>query len=167
MAVTNMKGAGLILLAALVLGLGVNALSPKRIPLIGQWDPAKGVVMADPGKYSHQKVEELNNPLKLLRMIQAGHVVLIDARIEQAFAQGHLPGAQNLPLHAFDENLSTLRRVVKPGLPVVVYCSGVECQDSHKFASRLAAMGVGQVMVYSGGFKEWSEMGLEVKTDAP
>lgn len=162
----DMKGCGLILLAALVLGLTSNALSPNGIPLQGQWDPAKGVVMADPGKFSHIQISELNNPLKLRRMIQAGNLVLIDARPEMVFAQGHLPGALNFPLHAFDENLPRLGKALKPGLPVVVYCSGVECQDSHDFASKLAAMGVEQVMVYGGGFKEWSEMGLEVKTDA-
>ena len=160
----HLKGSILILLTSLVLALAVNALSPAKIPLKGQWDPKAGVIMADPDKYRETRALELDNPLKLRRLIQKGNLVLLDVRQEFLYAQGHLPGALSSPLHEFDKNLKALRRVISQKQPVVVYCSGLTCQDSHKFARKLMAMGVKEVMVYGGGFEEWSEMGFTVVT---
>lgn len=159
------KGSVLILLVSLVLALGVNALSPVGIPLKGQWDPQAGVVMADPEKFRQTRARELHNPLKLRRMIQEGNLVLLDVRQEFLYGQGHLPGALSFPLHEFDKNRKELGQVMSGQQPVVVYCSGVTCQDSHKFAQKLVAMGAKGVMVYGGGFEEWSEMGFEIETN--
>ena len=158
----HIKGVGLILVLSLALALGVNALSPAGIPLKGQWDPKVGVVMADPEKFGDARADELKNPLKLRRMIATGKLVLIDARLDMAYVQGHLPGALSFPLHDFNNNLKSLEQALSKKLPVVVYCSGVSCQDSHRFARKLVVMGVKDVMVYSGGFEEWAEMGFEV-----
>jgi len=158
----HIKGVLLILVLSLALAFGVNAISPAGIPLKGQWDPKVGVVMADTGKFGDAKAAELNNPLKLRRMMASGNLILIDARLDVAYAQGHLPGALSFPLHDFNANLKPLERVLAKKLPVVVYCSGAACQDSHEFARKLVLMGVKDVMVYSGGFEEWSEMGFEV-----
>lgn len=158
-----LKGSTLVLALSLVVGLAVNALSPRGIPLMGQWDPDAGVVMADPDKFSRTRALELGNPLKLRRMIQSGNLVLIDARQEISYDQGHLPGALSFPLYDFNKNLAALRQAVSSDLPVVVYCSGVSCQDSHKFAEKLVSLGLENVMVYSGGFQEWAEMGFEVE----
>jgi len=162
MSLIHIKGCVLILILSVVLALGGNALSPAGIPLKGQWDPEAGVVMADPEKFGEARAPELNNPLKLRRMIASGDLVLIDARLDIAYAQSHLPGALSFPFHDFNQNLKPLERVLAKGLPVVVYCSGVACQDSHEFAGKLVVMGVKNVMVYSGGFEEWAEMGFEV-----
>lgn len=158
----DIKGSIVLLALSLVIALAVNQLSPAGIPLKGQWNPEKGVVAADPGKVL--KAEELNNPLTLLRMIEAGSLVLIDARHEQAFAQGHLPGALSFPLHRFDRDLPAIEAALQPGKKTVIYCSGVECRDSHKFATRLMATGIREVLVYAGGFAEWEEMAFEVET---
>jgi rhodanese-related sulfurtransferase len=162
---SHIKGVVLILVLSFALALGVNALSSEGIPLKGQWDPKAGVVMADPGKFGEARAPELNNPLRLRRMVASGKLLLIDARPEMSYAQGHLPGALSFPLHGFNENLTSLGQALARELPVVVYCSGVACQDSHTFARKLVVMGVKNVMVYSGGFDEWSEMGFQVEKD--
>jgi len=163
LSITNseIKGGFFLLAFSLILALAVNRFSPSGIVLIGQWDPEKGVVMADSKRISITPAKEINNPLKLRRMIIEGRLVLIDARLRVDYNQGHLPGALSFPLHQFDENYESLSRVLKTDLPIVVYCSGVQCQDSHKFAGRLTAMGVKGVMVYSGGFEEWDQMGFD------
>lgn len=165
MFLSHLKGSGLLLLVSLVFSLAVNTLSPSGIPLKGQWDPDSGVIMADPDKFRETRAQELHNPLKLRRLIREGNLVLLDVRHELAYAQGHLPGALSFPLHAFDRHMEELRRVISGRQPVVVYCSGLTCQDSHKFARKLVAMGIKGVMVYGGGFEEWSDMGFEVVTD--
>ncbi len=163
MGVRDIQGCFIILMAALVLGFGVNAFSPAGIPLFGQWDETAGVIMADPKKAAAFHAKEINNPLKVKQMIESGNVVLVDVRRADMYAQGHLPGALSYPLDAFDQGRSQFLNNVKKNARVIVYCSGVTCRDSHTFGTRLLEMGYVDVLVYAGGMAEWQEMEFELE----
>lgn len=60
---------------------------------------------------------------KLLARVQAGEVVLLDARPREEYQAGHLPGAQPAPLEELERLLPTL----SPEREVVVYCRGPYC----------------------------------------
>jgi rhodanese-related sulfurtransferase len=75
---------------------------------------------------------------------------LIDARSEEAYAAGHIPGAMRFDPAAL------------PADPVVVYCWGPGCNGATKLAHRLAAQGHA-VKEMIGGFEYWAREGHPVE----
>ena len=81
-----------------------------------------------------------------------------DARAEGEFAEGHLPGALNIPTDNFyDYDVDGL---VPIDAAVIVYCRSVTCDLSDRLAQELRLMGYQNVVVYRGGWDEWSEAGF-------
>jgi rhodanese-related sulfurtransferase len=62
---------------------------------------------------------------------------LIDVRTRGEFAQGHVPGAVNIPL---DEVLRAAERLAKGGKPVVLYCQSGMRSSSAARALRKAGV---------------------------
>ena len=148
---------------SLGISLGVNYLSPVGIALVGQWDSGGGTISArSKADVVHPEVE-INNPLKVRKIILEGLYFVVDARTEDDYGDGHLPGAHSFPLHKFDENLPRLMELVGPKDPLLIYCSGFTCTDSHAFAQLLRELGYSRVHVYAGGFEEWEEMGFDIE----
>ena len=160
---TEKLGVLLLLTLAALLSFGVNSFSPTGIALKGQWDRSKGVVMANSKQDIALADIEINNPLRVQQMIKNTEVVLMDVRPKDIYDMGHLPGAFSFPLEEFDEVLDRLLTLVKKDSVVLVYCSGVECTDSHTVAAQLLALNFKKVRVYAGGFREWQEMGYETE----
>jgi rhodanese-related sulfurtransferase len=89
--------------------------------------------------------------------------LLIDARIEELFLEGHLPGSVSLPLDEIDSRLPEFHKLYPPHTPVIVYCSGYGCSDSFDLAVRLLQAGYLKVMVFEGGYPEWQAAGLPIE----
>jgi rhodanese-related sulfurtransferase len=93
-------------------------------------------------------------------------ITVIDARRKEAYEAGHIPGA--LLLDYYD--MATYRDAVLPYLsqarPFMVYCSEPACDDSELLAKELYLLGYEQVLVFKGGFAEWSAAGLAVRKGA-
>ncbi|NIQ96508.1 MAG: rhodanese-like domain-containing protein, partial [Desulfuromonadales bacterium] len=88
--------------------------------------------------------------------------ILVDARLPEFYAEGHLPGAVSLPFAEAESRLAAFREQY-PGQSLIVYCSGYGCSDSFDLAVLLLANGYHDVMVYEGGYPEWRDAGLEVE----
>lgn len=91
--------------------------------------------------------------------------VLLDVRDPKSYANGHVPGAVNLP-H---------RRIVERNLApfaadavFVVYCAGPHCNGADKAAVRLARLGR-PVKKMIGGIEGWKNDGFSLtqETSAP
>ena len=113
--------------------------------------------------------EALAAGLKLLplseiqSMVSTFTHVFLDARPEEEYLAGRIPGAMNLPTHAFDEVAPQILPILLPDQPVVVYCSGVDCDDSIQLGTLLIQQGYTNIYMYPGGFTEWEESGQEVE----
>jgi rhodanese-related sulfurtransferase len=101
-----------------------------------------------------------------------GHGALfIDARRTAIHAQGHIAGAKVLcvwedGLADKVEQLSMFTRDLKA--PVVLYCSGGDCQDSHLLAQKLWIAGFRNLRIYAAGYPDWEGRGWPVrKGEAP
>jgi rhodanese-related sulfurtransferase len=57
---------------------------------------------------------------ELKKAIDAGQAIVIDVRDAGSYADGHLPGAINVPLEALQPKLATLKAAKKP---IVAYCA--------------------------------------------
>jgi rhodanese-related sulfurtransferase len=80
------------------------------------------------------------------------------------FERGHLPGAENLPLEGLDHAI--VARVPERDTPIVTYCSGPTCNNSHLAARRLRELGYTDVRVFTGGKAAWRDAGLPFETGA-
>ena len=49
-------------------------------------------------------------------------------------------------------------------MPIVVYCSGGECEDSHMLAQKLWGVFYSNVLVYKDGFPDWQKRGGAIDT---
>lgn len=79
----------------------------------------------------------------------------IDARRSDQFAKGHIPGSINIYASEFAENIPKVAGLPKDRL-IVVYCDGGLCELSHELANELVTFGFKRVVVYTGGWEEWS-----------
>jgi rhodanese-related sulfurtransferase len=84
--------------------------------------------------------------------------VLLDARSAEQYAQGHVPGALNLP-HGKIVDIK-LREYPMDTL-FVVYCAGPHCNGAHRGAERLARLGR-PVKLMIGGITGWLDEGLSL-----
>jgi rhodanese-related sulfurtransferase len=109
---------------------------------------------------SNQSVSAREISLSELRAELAGPQPPLLAEIlgPQYFAQGHLPGAVNLPLEGFGE--AAARAFPDQSAAIVVYCASDTCQNSDVAARKLQALGYQSVRVFKGGKAAWRDAGL-------
>lgn len=88
-------------------------------------------------------------------------VTLLEALAEQYYRSGHLPGALLFP----HDQAVTLAEIVAPDkhAPIVLYCSGATCTNSHRAAEALNALGYTDVSVYVEGKADWKSAGLPIE----
>ncbi len=87
--------------------------------------------------------------------------VLLDVRSPEAFANGHLPEAINLPHgRIVERNLARY----PAGTVFVTYCNGPHCNGADKGARRLAELGR-PVKKMIGGVTGWLDEGFQLVTD--
>lgn len=96
---------------------------------------------------------------KLLERLQEGSVMLLDVRPEDEFAQGHLPGALNIPLSELEARLPEIGHERE----IVAYCRGPYCILSFQAVAELRRQGF-CVRRLEEGFPEWKAAGLPVET---
>ncbi len=96
-------------------------------------------------------------------------VVFVDARDAPQYEKGHIPAAHLLDPYRPERGLASVLAVCATAEQVVVYCAGIDCEDSELAAGLLLDSGVpsSKVLVYVGGFAEWTANGLPVETGLP
>ena len=95
---------------------------------------------------------------ELMQRLHEGAVILLDVRPGDEFAQGHLPGAINIPLTDLEENVKTLPR----NREIIAYCRGPFCLLSFEAVARLRDRGLAARRLETG-FPEWKVAGLPVE----
>jgi rhodanese-related sulfurtransferase len=148
---------------AVTLAFVVNTFSPRGIALVGQWDTAKGVITADPQPAEERKLQEIDSVTWAKEIYDKGHVLFVDARSQNNYEQGHIPGAVSLPLGQFDQMIESFLSKHALDQPMVAYCSGRTCEDSHHLARLLLEAGFTDVRVFIDGFPGWEAEGYPVE----
>ena len=84
------------------------------------------------------------------------NAIWVDARPDNEFEQGHVPGAIPLNEDRWNELLPTLLAQWSLEKKIVVYCSSQSCNASREVARRLRdESGLKEVFVLRGGWEEW------------
>ena len=177
-----------------VFAFGANLISPRGLALTRNYFPA-GIsrpVPAAPGVGSARDVANTNPPvpspaqllaaqLKELGLqwvdghqaaqlfhdprFQQGSIAFIDARDEQHYREGHIPGACEFDPYYPEKYFATVLPVCQAAEQIVVYCNGGDCDDSESAAITLRDVGIAnrKLFIYTGGITEWTTNRLPVE----
>lgn len=103
--------------------------------------------------------------------LHARGVLFLDARRTRDYVEGHVTGARSFPVWEAEVVKERVEALVGegrvPNLPVVLYCSGGDCEDSHMLAQTLFGAGFENLLVYRDGFPDWARRGGAVATGGP
>ena len=103
---------------------------------------------------------------KVKALFDAKAGTIVDAREPVDYKEGHIPGAINLP---YDEVVTDPERLEKfdpEGKPIIVYCGGGTCELSMNLGFALVNAGKKKVLVFMGGWPEWSTSGYPIAKGA-
>jgi rhodanese-related sulfurtransferase len=92
--------------------------------------------------------------------------IFLDARRTDVYQAGRIKGARSMPVWEadIDERIRALfSEVTDQQQPIVIYCSGGACEDSHMLAEKLWGAGYENLLVYKDGFPAWQKMGGAVE----
>jgi rhodanese-related sulfurtransferase len=95
--------------------------------------------------------------------------LFFDARRTSVFEEGHIRGAKNISVWEadLDEKVNRVfEQNLDPESPIVVYCAGGNCEDSHMLSQRLWGIGLNAVFVYKDGYPDWKAKGWPIATGA-
>lgn len=88
--------------------------------------------------------------------------LFIDARRTDDYEAGHIAGARSMPVWESDVD-QRVAALYDEGRnqqdPIVIYCSGGNCEDSHMLSQKLWGLGFDNVLVYRDGFPDWVRRG--------
>lgn len=139
----TLKQASLIFLAASLAAIASGVFHPAK--------PAWYEVQDSAGLRWRISVDQAK------KLVEAGEVVWIDARVRAKFEQGHLPGAILLNTEEWADLMFTNQEALQAVLdrPVIVYCDGSGCARSDEIAVRLRElMGLDPVYVLDGSWQD-------------
>ena len=148
---------------SLILAFAVNTISPRGIELIGQWDTDQGVISANPTTAEEWRPQEIDSVFRAKEIFNKGNVLFVDARSSDNYDDGHIQGAISLPVGEFDERIESFLNRYSPDQPIVTYCSGRTCEDSHELAQFLTDAGYTNVRIFIEGFPGWESEGHPIE----
>ena len=185
----------LVAMIGAVLAFAANALSPHRLELTRDYFPAPKLVSpanaamtnltAAATTTTNSPVEQLAARLRAngLQLAESNQVIqffrdprreqdgviFIDARDEDHYRAGHIPGAYHFDRFQPEKYLTNILQVCLAAQDMVFYCNGGNCDDSEYAAITLRdSLGIPKekVFVYGGGFAEWTNNALQFEVGA-
>ena len=153
----------IIITVSLCVGLLLNAFREKPLSLIHQ-SKTQRLQLA----VSMISRTQVAPPLRALptnlsleqvqQIVEEKHCLVLDARPELFYRLGHLPGAFSLPREDFEAGYRKLsaRIEANKNIAIVVYCSGISCEDSRLVQEAFRKLGYTNVAVFAGGWDEWT-----------
>ena len=152
----------LLLAAALVVGFGFNAFSRNGINPFKM--PVRVLVVTD-------SLSAQTDGIKVIDIAAAKRLVdsggcIIDARRKTDYDEGHIPGAILLDYYEMGSYLDQVLPLLSKEQEIMIYCSEPSCDDSELLARQLYSLGFKKLLLFKGGFDEWSGAGLPVEKDA-
>jgi len=107
-----------------------------------------------------------------VKTLHGRNVLFLDARRTSVYEQGHIAGAK--PYSVWESDIDDKVRKLfdersdprDQSLPIVIYCSGGDCEDSHMLAQKLWGIQFNNLYVYKDGFPDWQQHGAPAHTGA-
>lgn len=103
----------------------------------------------------------INRQTLKTRLDRGEHFHLVDALPEEAYQEGHIPGAISMPADTVAERAESY--FSSKDEPIVTYCANKNCNASAKAAQQLRRMGYTNVSEYTDGKEDWEKAGLPLE----
>jgi len=144
---------------------------PVTAPATGNRQPATAAA-SDPLKkfVPHEKQPYIEIAYDDVKTLHDHGVLFLDARRTSVYEQGHIAGARPVSVWESDVDDKVAKLFnersdpAQQALPIVIYCSGGDCEDSHMLAQKLYGALFNNVYVYKDGFPDWQKRGGAVHT---
>jgi rhodanese-related sulfurtransferase len=184
-------GLGSLLLEALAVAVAgaafaflANQFSPRGLNLARNYFPGGGPPAAPAAAHAPPPAPSLaarlqEKGLHLIERDQAEQlfrdprflqnaILFIDARDEDHYREGHIPGAREFFPYYPEKYLADVLPFCQIAEQIVVYCAGGDCEDSESAALMLRDAGIPgeKLFVFGGGMPAWMAAGLPVESGA-
>ena len=186
----------LIAVVGCALAFAANALSPRGLALARNYFPGdrslpgigpgsnqvttvalrtnaatgKSDVVADQVRGEGLRLVDGNQMATLFRdpRYEQGLLIIIDARSDEHYQEGHVPGAYQLDHFYPERYLGNTLPACQTAEQILIYCNGGTCDDSLQTAIFLRDAGIPRerLFIYAGGIAEWKAKGLPIETGA-
>lgn len=103
-------------------------------------------------------------------LLHANGALFLDARRTSVYEAGHIAGARSFSVWEsdIDDKVNALygerSDPSDQDKPIVIYCSGGACEDSHMLSQKLWGIQFNNLYVYKDGFPDWQNRNGAVKT---
>lgn len=94
---------------------------------------------------------------EIQRRLHDPSLVVVDALPASSYADGHIPGARNLPLTDIPARVAEV--LPDRAAEIAVYCGSVTCPVAEQAIGKLHALGYTNLRHYHGGLADWRESG--------
>ena len=142
----------IILCAAIVISLLFNQIRPDQIKFGG----VSLIVSSDLPQHDDSVVREISID-NAYEVLMQGRSLLVDARSESDFEQGHIKGAVNLCEKEFDEWIDDFLSRTDPETKIITYCDGIHCSLGRELAEKFFSVGYNNVYYLADGLTRWKE----------
>jgi rhodanese-related sulfurtransferase len=136
------------------------ATPPVPVPVPQPPAKPKRVFLPTPDTVS----EEITN--EEARQLYEDGAIFLDARRTAAFREGRIPGSRPFAVWESDIDAKVTAffdEVTDQSQPIVVYCTGGNCEDSHMLAQKLWGIGYETMLIYTDGWPGWLKIGGPVE----
>lgn len=102
--------------------------------------------------------------------LHASGALFLDARRTSVYEAGHIAGARSFSVWESDVDAKVNHLFNERGdpaeqnKPIVIYCSGGACEDSHMLSQKLWGIQFNNIYVYKDGFPDWQNRNGATRT---
>jgi rhodanese-related sulfurtransferase len=153
----TVRNALVILIAAALVGVIANTVSPNGIELVGFWPNVfdSDSVWLSPSYEPGTDAPAISLPVAYDQYLTHKYL-FVDAREPEEFEIGHIKGAINFPFEEVDEYWPRVQPFLPLDTAIVVYCAGSECENSLFLARYMKEdLGFTNVEIFFGGWRAW------------
>lgn len=140
-----------IILVSILLSLIFNQLRGKPLPLIKKTVEVVSSIESLDLDSIEPSITGID--ITLAKKLFEENTVFVDARAEEYYIDGHIPGA--ICNDDFDTLLEELENKINTDESFVVYCSDDDCGSSEDLSYELQSYGFNKILLFKGGWKEW------------
>jgi rhodanese-related sulfurtransferase len=165
-----LRETALVMAAGVLLALVANQISPRGLELTRNYFPAGTSTPAaapasrqstpTPGESREWQWVDGPQAVQLFHdsHLKHGRIVFVDARDEEHYRGGHIPGAYEFDPYHPENYFPAVMPACRAAEQIVVYCNGGDCDDSKTAARLLRDVGIPdrKLFIYGGGITDWS-----------
>lgn len=168
--------AAVVAVVGAVIAFAANAISPRGLALARNYFPSTTGESVRPPlmplvagiKANGLQWVDGDRAVRLFKdpAFREQRILFIDARDEEHYREGHIPGAYEFDPYHPEKEIATVLPLCQGAEKIVVYCTGGDCEDSQFAAIALRDAGIPnlKLFVFAGGIGEWMTNGLPVET---